>query len=244
MKVLIDSDIIVFEYGNATDNEYNRLPWPLVQSRVQGRINKIIEATQADSYQLYLTSTDKSNFRYKVATIKPYKGNRPTEKPFYYDKIRKFLIESRDAIEVFDMEADDALSIAQYKDLENTVIASRDKDLDMVPGLHYNWGAGNQKEKELWCQDELDGKKCFYCQLLIGDQCDNIPGLFGVGKSSTLLDTVNNLTNEYEMYLFVLGHYEKRFGSYAEQFLLENARLLHLLEYENQIWEVPTDGKI
>lgn len=253
MKALIDADIFQYEFGNATDDEYKPLAWPLVQSRIQARIDKILEATGADSYQLYLTSDDKSNFRYKIATIKPYKGNRPTEKPYWYRHIRNFLVDQRGAQEVSGMEADDALSITQWdharnnmigRELEsdiwsNTVICSRDKDLDMVPGWHYNWGAGNQKEKLMWYQNELEGLKAFYCQLLIGDSVDNIPGLYGVGTSSALLKTVRTLNAESEMFSFVLGEYIKRFGSYAEQFILENARLLWMLRKEGEMWEPP-----
>jgi hypothetical protein len=100
MKALIDADIFQYEFGSCTDSEYKPLAWPLVQARVQGRINTILEATGATSYQLYLTSDDKSNFRYKIATIRPYKGHRPTEKPYWYNGIRNFLVDHRGAQEV------------------------------------------------------------------------------------------------------------------------------------------------
>ena len=256
MKALIDADIFAYEFGSCTDSEYKPLAWPLVQARVQARLDKIMEATQADTYQLYLTSDDKSNFRYKIATIRPYKGHRPTEKPHYYNHIRNFLIEQRGAQEVTGMEADDALSIEQHKWLKenpgqtkqepngnragHTVICSRDKDLDMVPGWHYNWGAGNQKEQPMWWQDEISGLRCFFKQLLTGDPVDNIPGLFGVGRSSSLLDVLDVLDNVSDMYNHCLDQYEKRFGSYAEQFLIENARLLWMLREEGELWQPPT----
>ena len=264
MKALIDADIFQYEFGNCTDSEYKPLAWPLVQARVQSRLDKIMEATQADTYQLYLTSEDKSNFRYQIATIRPYKGNRPTKKPHWYQNIRNFLIEHRGAQEVSGMEADDALSIEQWKDykrckaacndgswedfrsgfmyeseITSTVICSRDKDLDMVPGWHYNWGAGNQKEKPMWWQDELNGLKCFYKQLLTGDSIDNIPGLYGIGSNSAFLGHVDSFGDECAIYAYVLKKYQERFGTYAEQFLIENARLLFMLKEEGQLWEPP-----
>lgn len=259
MKALIDADIFQYEFGNCTDSEYKPLAWPLVQARVQARLDKIMEATQADTYQLYLTSDDKSNFRYQIATIKPYKGHRPTEKPHYYHHIRNFLIEQRGAQEVSGMEADDALSIAQWNNysqhklikekgrdtdpkFENwgeTIICSRDKDLDMVPGWHYNWGAGNQKEKPMWWQDEINGLRCYYKQLLTGDSVDNILGLYGVGKTSSLFGHVDSLADEQSMYNYVLEQYQRRFGSYAERFLIENGRLLWMLREPEEIWEPP-----
>lgn len=275
MKALIDADWFAYAFGNATDDEYKPLAWPFVKSRIDGTIRKIIEATGADEYQLYVTSNDKSNFRFEVATIKPYKGNRPTDKPYYYDKIRDYLIKGRGAIEVFDMEADDAVSIEQTRALEEsrkegqsalerkgdiicssdiliegkfytnaaygyrtdvTIICSIDKDLDNVTGYHYNW---MKEDDGIYWIDELDGLKNFYCQLLTGDTVDNIPGLFGVGKSSKLLSTVNECNSEYDMYSYVLKQYERRLGSYADQFLLENARLLWMLKTEDDVWEPP-----
>jgi hypothetical protein len=274
MKALIDSDIFQYEFGSAVDEEGRPLPWPFVQARIQARIEGILEATGADSYALFITSDDKSNFRFKTATIKPYKGNRLSEKPYYYYHIRNFLIDNRDAVEVFHREADDAISETQYLAYEEiwedgiladvlevirektpdqiafdwfkkhdkaTIICSRDKDLDMVPGLHYSWGAGKQKEKQLWWQNELDGLRSFYRQILLGDSVDNIPGLYGVGKSSKLIDRLSGCVSELECYEHVLSEYTKRFGSYADQFLTENAKLLWMLQYEGQVWEAPSN---
>lgn len=280
MKALIDADIFQHEFGNATNDEGVPLSWPFVQARVQGRIEKIIEASKADSYQLYLTSDDKSNFRFKVATIRPYKGNRKgLEKPRYYNHIRNFLKDHRDAIEVHGMEADDAISIEQWKDYEDarerhsiyleenspeaeiledsgnsfselahftcaTTICSRDKDLHMVPGYHYGWSAGKQKEQPIWWQDEFNGLKLFYKQILTGDNVDNIPGLFGVGKSAQCVRDIDSCTTIFDIYTHVYGQYFNRYGSYAEQFLTENARLLWMLQEEGQIWEPPFSKEV
>ncbi len=220
-----------------------------MQSRIQSRINGILEETQADEYQLYLTTDDKSNFRYDVATIKPYKGHRQSvEKPHWYKHIRNFLVDQRGAIEISDMEADDAMAIEQYDTnyiqeggelVGETIICSKDKDLAMVPGWHYGWHPGKQKEKGVWFQDEIGGLRCFYKQLLTGDSTDNIPGLYGVGQSSTLLKKLDSMDDELTMYDHVFTQYELRFGSYAEQFLVENARLLFMLQYEGQVWLPP-----
>jgi hypothetical protein len=110
----------------------------------------------------------------------------------------------------------------------------------MVPGWHYGWHKGKQQEKGMWFQDEIGGIKCFYCQLLTGDSTDNIPGLYGVGTSSAHLKHVNSFDTEHDMYRYVLGQYELRFGSYAEQFLVENARLLWMRKEEGELWTPPS----
>lgn len=267
MKALIDADIFQWELGSLTDDEYKPVGWPIVQNMVQAKIDRIMEATGASEYQLYVTSEDKSNFRFDVATIQPYKGNRSgSEKPHWYTQIRNLLVDQRGAIECFGQEADDAMSIAQWEDYRDmlafnekameevepvlnvrenlrTVICSRDKDLNMVPGYHYTWSAGGQKERPMWFQTELGGLQCFYKQCLTGDSTDHILGLFGVGKSSTLLKKIDELEDELSMYEFVLEQYQKRFGSYAEQFLIENARLLWMRSKEHELWLPPKKVK-
>lgn len=251
MKALIDGDIFQYEFGDATDNEYKILPWPLIQARIDNRISGIMEAVKADTKQIFITSDDKSNFRYKLATIQPYKGKRKTDKPYWYYHIRNFLVDYRGAIEVFGQEADDAMSIAQMEELRKysrnlrmakTVICSRDKDLHNTPGWHYTWPCGKQKERPIWWQDEVGANRCFYKQLITGDNdVDNILGLYGVGKQSKLLSTIDNLSTPFNMYRYVLELYQKRFGSYAEKFLLENARLLWMRREEDEMWEFPTE---
>ena len=252
MKALIDADWFAYAHGGATNDEGHPLPWPLVASRIASQIENIRKESGADEYQLYLTGG--GNFRERVATIKPYKGNRPSEKPHHYERVREYLLKFRNATLIEGMEADDAVSIEQWKDYNlkravfvncslevdytldvdeglkskcETVLCSIDKDLDMVPGWHYNW----IKDKRYWI-DEIDGIRNFYKQLLTGDTVDNIPGLFGVGKSSTLIKRLNDFTTELDMYISVRTQYEKRFGSYWEKFLVENAQLLWMLREE------------
>ena len=264
MKALIDADIFQFEFGAGTDDEGKNIPLAWVQGRLQGRLDRILDAVNATSYQLYLTTSDKSNFRYEVATIQPYKGNRVNkEKPRFYQEIRNFIKDHRDGIEISGREADDAMCEAQWYnvqcarrfigcgikgahiDLEElqtfstTVICSRDKDLRMREGWHYSWPISGQLEKPMYWVTEIEGLKWFYSQMLMGDSTDHIPGLFGVGKSSSLIKHLNKLDNELELYTYVHYQYSKRFGTYALTFLEENARLLYMLKREGEVWSSP-----
>jgi 5'-3' exonuclease len=150
-----------------------------------------------------------------------------------------------------DYEADDGMAIAQadkltydsvgsppdnftgeFVDGSQTVICSRDKDLKMVPGYHYSWGAGKQKEVPTRFISEEEGNKWFFTQLLMGDATDNIPGLYRVGQKNAekLLD---GLSEPLDLYSVCQHQYAVRFGSYWKLFLHENARLLWMMQSED-----------
>lgn len=249
MKALIDGDIFCYSHGSATNDEGHPLSWPLVASRINQQIENIVRQSGAENYKIYLTGTN--NFREKISTIRVYKGNRPSDKPFHYERVRKHLINFRRAEVINGMEADDKLSIEQmknYREYEEvheaiyegeagkwttqeydctTIICSLDKDLDNTPGWHYNWS----KDNVYWIT-ENGALVHFYNQLLTGDSVDNIPGLYGVGKSSVHLRNVSSCNLELDMYISVKEQYEKRFGSYWWKFFLENAQLLWMLREE------------
>lgn len=237
MIALIDCDLICWEIGSAIHSEREE---PLTEEecidKVKGRINSILYATQAGSWKGYITSDDKSNFRYSVATILPYKGNRAgVVKPDNYYFVRSWLLRSPHVREVFGYEADDAMSMEQCGYPEgHTIICSRDKDLNMVPGWHYSWSSGGQKEKPVYFISEEDGLRNFYCQLMTGDNTDNILGLYGVGPASQTLKFVRT-ADLLDVYEYVKDHYKKRFGSYWQQFLDENAKLLWMLRSEDDL---------
>jgi hypothetical protein len=144
------------------------------------------------------------------------------------------------------------LGIEQWKDYESnkqwytedtppegvfgTVLCSRDKDLHMIPGFKYVWPAGKQEE-QFWFQDELSAIRCFYKQLLTGDTSDNILGLYGVGSSSKLVKSIQEMEEEQLMFNLVFKAYEDRFGTWAKAAMWENAGLLWILR-ENPV-EVP-----
>lgn len=155
-----------------------------------------IQAVVGELCEFYLTAGGRSNFRYNLASIRPYKGNREdARRPIYYDDIRSYLVDRWKAKLVEGWEADDEISIRTYEEKarrqegkegsQATVIVSIDKDLDMVEGLHYNWVTGVQYNVVPW-----RAMSNFYKQLLTGDSVDNIPGIPGVGPKTAdkLLD--------------------------------------------------------
>lgn len=252
-RALVDMDLIVYRIGHACDNRYYEYcgeryedkraldklvkeagiedpsavittgldpeDWSEVQETVVGFVENLLEGYV--DFKGFISG--QGNFRYDIATILPYKGNRTAERPTHYDAIRQLLVDMYGATIVPSVEADDAIGLEYSGDSD--VILSLDKDLDMIPGNHYNW------ERDIEYKiTELQGYKNFFKQLLLGDTSDNILGLYGVGPKSALLKAIESMENVGDMYNYVLSQYESRFGSYAKTFLVENSKLLWILQ--------------
>jgi 5'-3' exonuclease len=183
LKALIDADILVYRIGFTTENE----DIEIAKWRMNDLIQKILADTQATSYTCYLTaSNDDTAFRRKV--YPEYKLNRKAPKPVHYKALREFLIEEYEAVLCSCIEADDALGIAQTaiaKANGKSIIVSIDKDLDCVPGLHYNFVKEN-----LYCVTNWQAAYNFYRQCLTGDTADNVKGIAGIGpkKAEKILE--------------------------------------------------------
>lgn len=180
-----------------------------------------------------------TNFRTGLATLKPYKGNRdPAHKPVHAADIKAMMRREYDVITSQDEEADDAIAQDHYaawrQDPYSSVIATIDKDLDMIPGLHYNFA----KDLNYYVTPE-EGLWKFYLQCLTGDTTDNIPGIDGVGpvKAARLLPEP---LDEALMYDVVAGAYERQYGDKWEAALLEVGRLLWIRREPSQMWAPPT----
>jgi hypothetical protein len=194
--------------------------WEATRDSVVSFVEDLVE--EYEDYQGFISGS--GNFRYRVATILPYKGNRDDSvKPFHYDSIRQLLVDAYGAQMSQNMEADDCLGLAQ--DGDRTIIASVDKDLDIIPGWHWNW----ERDKKYYVSPE-DGLVSFYKQMLTGDSTDNILGLYGVGPSSKLLKNIDDMKEDMEeVHNYVISQYEARFGNHAPLFYMENAKLLWIL---------------
>lgn len=172
---VVDADPLIYIVGfsnDGTDLEYQC-------NELDRFIEKILERSGCSSYVGFLTG--KGNFREKVATIQPYKGNRDkSHRPEFYGQLRSYLIDVHGMTLVEGMEADDACGIYHYQNDTPTVICTLDKDLDMLAGLHYNY-----KKDTTYFVSTVDAWRNFYLQVLIGDSGDHIPGMFKVtGKKA------------------------------------------------------------
>lgn len=130
--------------------------------------------------------------RYLAASVKPYQGQRDSgRRPKNHGYLQDFLMDYKG--DVFTTktwatrEADDGIgACALYAVGRNPnyiAIATADKDLRMLPGLHIDWRSRAVTKVEPGCyitvgtNQKLYGLKWFWLQMLQGDTADHIPGL-------------------------------------------------------------------
>lgn len=145
-------------------------------------IRALVEKYNPCTASFFLTG--KGNFRETVAVAAEYKGNRdPAQRPKHYRALKDYLV-ANGAMIVNGYEADDAVASEAYlyKDTSKYVVVSNDKDLDQIPGWHYDW----TQHKE-WYVEPEDAMKVFYIQLLCGDRVDNIPGIMSEKKATEMI---------------------------------------------------------
>ncbi len=249
MKPLIDADVLRYEIGSMGDGDDGPLSFDYVREYLDNRVQDICQAVEAtEDPILYITTGE--NFRHELAVTKGYKANRNKEKPFHFQNLTAYIKNQYEYVEAIGIEADDAMSIDQRED---TVICTRDKDLRMVPGWHYGWECGQQREVHLhyveedgsiWMEkDKLrgNGLAFFYAQLLMGDQVDNIPGCPGIGPKKTF-DALGDLHVDMMFDKVREVYYSK---GCDDDMILEQGRLLWMVrELDSEgnpvLWNFPS----
>ncbi len=257
---LFDCDILRYEIGAVClDHPFvkgARIPAPasFIKDLVLSRIEGVMDAVGADDCIMYFTGA--GNFRFDIATIQPYKGNRSDlSKPYHWKTVDFIIREAFEGkiVDITGTEADDALGLKQGELLlegrTTSAICSRDKDLRMREGWHYSWGCGqNQPEKPLYFINYLEGMKFFFQQMLTGDSTDHILGCgrrelkvyksgekegqeytrrVGVGPKKAV-SLLDEGTSIQEWYNIVKAEYEAIYEEDHERIMLENSRLLFI----------------
>lgn len=224
----VDPSLLVF----GTEPE----EWDTVKRTMDRYVNDFIgKLPDQFNYEFYVKGG--GNFRDKVATILPYKMGRGPG-PHWRKAINSYMVTEHGAKMVYKVEVDDALGILAAED---TVLVHIDKDIEQVPGLHFN-----PSTREEYTIDEAEGLRRVYKQLLIGDSTDAILGLHGVGAKSTHVKKLWSMDKEEEMFEHVGHLYSQRFGTYAPLFLREFMMLAWMMRDDQVLYhwmEVLLDQK-
>lgn len=272
MLALIDADILRYEVGSVgQDKDGNVKSFDFVKDVFDERIRTIVDGSGATDFRLFLTGDARTlrihsrtgdvaaryepNFREALATGKVYKGTRVKDKPFHWLNLTAYILaqglSSDGRVSVSNgCEADDQIAItARQMDRGSSIICSRDKDLRMVPGLHYGWECGKQPEFGPVEYDDLGtielvrsksgnkirggGFKFFCSQLLTGDVVDNIGGAKGIGPVAAY-EILKDCTTERGCFSAVRDTYYGLDSERWKELLTEQCSLLWIVRELNE----------
>lgn len=226
MVALVDSDSLIYKVGFTTEDE----PEAIAISRLAYLLEEIIfvDLHCCEDYQVFISGS--GNYRKEISS--DYKANRKAPRPRHYELLRDYLVKSWDANVSNGNEADDEVCKAAWKyGVDGCVVAHIDKDLDQIPGKHYNYN-----KKVFYDVDPVTALRNFYKQTLTGDVSDNVIGIKGIGpkKADKIL---GSLDTEMEMYRACLDAYKGDANR-----LNINARLLYLQRSDDDAWKEPVDA--
>lgn len=231
------------KYSRVEGSDYSMWPErelePLSHAlnNVKTTINYCMEKCDLSEFDLVVClSGGGETFRHRLATTRPYKGNRKSEhRPTYEKEIRDYIIANYNTVLANDEEADDLMAIGQTEEgPENSVIITLDKDLDQVPGLKYNW-----LHDVRYTITPAQANYNFHMQLMTGDTTDNIPGLPGIGPGKAakalhgLAEPVEQLAEVCRMYQIHSGKENWR------EYLIEQGRLVYIRRENDEMWNLP-----
>jgi len=222
--LLIDGDILLYRFAHS--NEYSVSWGEGVDSRIVNAdeaqfdcamfIQRMEEKLGTDDTVIIFSG--KNNFRYSV--LPSYKHNRVgLVKPELYSILKEYLIRNHTTKEKETLEGDDVMGILATRWPGHFIIATIDKDLQQIPGKHFNWNTDKQ-----YTVTEEDANRYFYRQILTGDSCDGYTGIPGCGPKKAEKILAGYEGSEWGA---ILGAYEA--AGLTETDALQQARVARIL---------------
>ena len=157
-------------------------------------------------------------------------------KPDWFDDLKSWTVEAYDGCIITDnCEADDMVRIwaveAKAADIQHCVVTI-DKDLDCIPGSHYN-----PRTKVIYQIEDEWANYFYWKQLLMGDSVDNIPGIPGIGpkKAEKILEGANTKEERVNR---ICREYHNSHGDEGFDSMLLNGKLLHIWRHINDHFSI------
>lgn len=230
---LIDLDPILHIVANIQYYKGNKGNEQAVILHIKTFIDSVIKSCNATHYLMFFQGDEHKNYRREI--LQEYKSHRTTSegiaiwKPVILNTFRELK-----AIELKEIESDDALRLWATKLKTDYIIVENDKDLHCIPGLHYNPFKKNlTTEERFYFIDEEKANLEFWKQVLTGDASDMPNSLCGielVGPTKAL-NALKNVPKEvYDLKTVKLYIDKYGFKEGLERLLL-TYKLIYLLEH-------------
>ena len=226
---VIDGDVFLYlsMWGNDTLKE--------AKEKFKSVLEENLESVFASDYCMAFGGPN--NFR--IDLHPGYKGHRKkNNKAEWFDDLKLWASDFPGSHLCDGYEADDQVRIwaleADKAELPRVVITV-DKDLDCIPGNHWN-----PRKKEFYTVEEDYADYFYWKQVLMGDSVDAIPGLPKTGpvKADKIL---YGLTDHKSRRDAVCNAYHNAYGDDGYEQLIFNGRLIHIWRYMHDHFKIPKE---
>jgi DNA polymerase-1 len=180
--LIIDGDVLAYRFAHSEQRAvcFDHDLWTYyaelepAKAHVEGFIEELKGATGEREVILTLSDVD-ANFRKDLPRIQ-YKATRMGERrPLVWKPLREWMLAELGARWQPLLEGDDMLGLLAK---QGDVIASIDKDMQTIPGFHYNW---DRPQQGVTTVTPEAARRFFLTQVLTGDRVDNYKGVPGIG---------------------------------------------------------------
>lgn len=241
----IDGDMLAYWAGGNEDMPANR-----ARSILTNKVEAFRTMSGSEKVVIHLTADNSlKGDRVLVGRYWPYQGNRTKakqKKPYHHGMLRQWMTDQPHGWAIkswVDREADDGFGWVSAS-RPNDVIATRDKDMQMLPGWHIEWETYTLLHvgpHDWWIDHPITGKiygeVWFWLQMLQGDDADHIPGLLkhaayprGIGDK-TAIKILKGLTPDDAKHK-VIELYQQTWGDGWADHFVEQAVLLWMRRWK------------
>ncbi len=195
----------------------------------------VLENSKATHYLAFIKG--KNTIARKLAVDPTYKQDRNKESPKMWDFTKQCFIKKHGAIEVNDIEVDDAVNIARLQ-IKNSFICAIDSDLLGLEGTHYNWKKGE------WITNTKEEEEIKFWKDMVQGTHNNTKGIPKKGPKFVEKLFKNKKIEDYPN--IVLEEYNKYFGTILGSVEYDkNFKCLKILDsYENIEFPNPIEIKV
>lgn len=230
MIALIDADSIMFQSCFNVDTP----------DAAFAKFDDLIETCMIQTFcdDMKIAIKGDGNFRYELTdSYKEHRPSLPEPVEKYLPAVREHALKMG-AVPADGMEADDLVTHWAYEQAyEDCVVCHLDKDLDMIPGEHFNFHWNKMCHYSV---SVLEADSWFHQQLLMGDRADNIKCLDGIGpvKAKKIIEAAD-ADKRIDM---VMDLWSRRYGKGWQDALLIAGNLLWMRRFPGDKFTFEHEG--